>query len=390
MIFRKIICIFAIILSIGISIFCRPVFAQEKFLEDNIIVSDSTTSNGLMYKFNDNEIIITGHLDKDISFLEIPSMIGGLPVTEIYGRAFYQFPELSLVIIPDSITYIGAEAFKGCENLDTVNFKCNDNAIKYDKLRIDKDVFQGTPFINNQKTSISYAKLWTGLSDYLDKVYALSCNQNETVAIIEDGTKYIADRIFAGHYNLQSIVVPGSVKEIPNGFAINCGNLTSVTLSEGITTIGFAAFSNCKNLKNIAIPASVTKIEDLDYGVNGMGYYLSEETKKDTKIPEFTITGYTDTVAQTYAEKHGFKFISLGSLKKGDANMDGSVNVDDASLVLSYYAKKSAGLNPDSDKIFANIKLGDVDENGSVEVDDASKILNYYAKEAAGLTPNWD
>lgn len=39
-----------------------------------------------------------------------------------------------------------------------------------------------------------------------------------------------------------------------------CGNLTSVTIREGITTIGSYAFANCCHLQSVIIPATMTEI----------------------------------------------------------------------------------------------------------------------------------
>lgn len=39
-----------------------------------------------------------------------------------------------------------------------------------------------------------------------------------------------------------------------------CGNLTSVTIQEGITTIGSYAFANCCHLETVIIPSTVTEI----------------------------------------------------------------------------------------------------------------------------------
>lgn len=371
----KIFFILIMTLIIEIVTFCNVAFAQDKFMEDsNVVVSDSTTSDGFIYTSYDGEVTITGHTNKNIKNLQIPSVVAGLPVTVVAG--FNNYDYLSSVTFPENIKYING--FTGCKSLKIVDFPSTE-------IRVSSYSFGGTPFINNQKTTVKYGGSLNLLSGEMTKTIAITCDENATSVIIEEGTLYIADYFLNINNEVKSIVVPSSVKKIPIGFASNCYELTSVTLSEGITTIGLA-FSNCKNLKSITIPASVTKIED---DVFTLGYYLSNDMK-DVKIPGFTITGYSGTAAEAYAKKHGFNFVAIGATLKGDPNMNGSVDVDDASLVLSYYAKKAAGLNPDSDKIFANINLGDVDENGSVEVDDASKILSYYAKQAAGLTPSWD
>ena len=63
----------------------------------------------------------------------------------------------------------------------------------------------------------------------------------------------------------------------------------------------------------------------------------------------------------------------------GDVNLNNSVDVDDASNILEYYAKQAAHLE-------CNILQGvaDVDRNGEISVDDASCVLSYYANQAIG------
>jgi len=40
----------------------------------------------------------------------------------------------------------------------------------------------------------------------------------------------------------------------------NCTGLTSVTIPDGVTTIGYSAFSGCRDLVDVTIPSSVTTI----------------------------------------------------------------------------------------------------------------------------------
>ena len=59
---------------------------------------------------------------------------------------------------------------------------------------------------------------------------------------------------------LRSIVVPKTIKIVPDNAFAGCRKLHSVTLEEGVETIGSAAFAYCSNLKNIKISNSVTSI----------------------------------------------------------------------------------------------------------------------------------
>lgn len=61
--------------------------------------------------------------------------------------------------------------------------------------------------------------------------------------------------------------------------------------------------------------------------------------------------------------------LSLSSAVKGNVNGDGSVDAQDASLVLQYVAKK-----------ISTIQNADVNNDGSIDAQDASLILQYVAK----------
>ena len=75
------------------------------------------------------------------------------------------------------------------------------------------------------------------------------------------------------------------------------------------------------------------------------------------------------------------------SILKGDANMDGVVNTNDAVLILKENAAAIIGKDSllDANQTIA----ADVDENGIVDSDDAAYVLKYYAQSIIG-TPDWD
>ncbi|MGN0592309.1 MAG: leucine-rich repeat domain-containing protein, partial [Ruminococcus sp.] len=79
---------------------------------------------------------------------------------------------------------------------------------------------------------------------------------------------------------------------------------------------------------------------------------------------------------------------------KGDVNMDGNINITDATLLLKCYAEKGAGKNfMFSDDTAVNdrmLRLADVNEDGDTDITDASLILIYYAKSGAGIEVSWD
>ena len=72
----------------------------------------------------------------------------------------------------------------------------------------------------------------------------------------------------------------------------------------------------------------------------------------------------------------------------GDFDGNDSIDVDDAVSVLTFYAKKAAGVAVD-DLSDEQLYAADIDTDGSITVQDAVYILTYYAQTSAGLEPSW-
>ncbi|MCM1498966.1 MAG: leucine-rich repeat domain-containing protein [Clostridium sp.] len=73
-----------------------------------------------------------------------------------------------------------------------------------------------------------------------------------------------------------------------------CTDLQNVIISEGIRDIGEDAFYECNNLKKVTVPMSIR-------------YFENQHNRL------FTVEGYMNTVAQTYASKNNLTFVSRGN-----------------------------------------------------------------------------
>ncbi len=102
------------------------------------------------------------------------------------------------------------------------------------------------------------------------------------------------------------------------------------------------------------------------------------------------VTWYWQTAANTWlyavdpAVLEGYQGAGL----RGDVNLDGAVDSDDAVLVLQYYTSTMLGAEPGWKEV--RCLAADVDQTGSIDSDDAVRILNYYAVHLTGETPSWD
>ena len=87
---------------------------------------------------------------------------------------------------------------------------------------------------------------------------------NMTSVTLNEGLLTIGDNAFGGCNNASftSITIPASVTSIGASIFSGCDNLATVTIADGsnLTTIGKSTFSGCLGLSSIEIPAGVTSI----------------------------------------------------------------------------------------------------------------------------------
>lgn len=81
-----------------------------------------------------------------------------------------------------------------------------------------------------------------------------------TSVTIPEGIETIGDWAFAGCISLTEIVLPDTVTEIGEGAFHGCTNVTSFTFSKNLTKIDDFAFYGCTGLSEIALPESLVEI----------------------------------------------------------------------------------------------------------------------------------
>jgi len=177
---------------------------------------------------------ITGYTGGSGNRLIIPSALTGRPVKALSG-----FKGITRVQIPDSVTYIGNEAFSAKHNnqLTDVTIPANVTYIGNEA------------FIYNQLTSVTIPR---GVTYIGEKAFYGS---QLTSVIIPTNVTYIGKEAFRGN-QLTSVVIPDSVTYL-SGFNLN--QLTNITIPGNVIHIGDSAFSG-NQLTSVTIPDSVTHI----------------------------------------------------------------------------------------------------------------------------------
>ena len=88
---------------------------------------------------------------------------------------------------------------------------------------------------------------------------------------VSNGITSIGDSAFYGARSLTSINIPDSVTSIGNSAFNGARSLTSINIPAGVTSIGDGAFMSASSLTSITIPAGVTSIEKFAfYGASSL------------------------------------------------------------------------------------------------------------------------
>ncbi len=189
----------------------------------------------------------------------IPETFNGKPVDKIAITAFKDNVSLKKVVIPDSVTSIGAEAFGGCTSLEYINIPSTVKDFDFSDIKnyplkvlsvgidLPEDFTSPTLeaiFINEGVITVS-----------------LKNSSNLRYASLPTTLKFIPDEAFKGCSSLTKISIPTGVEKIGKNAFQNCSSLLSVKFSEGLREIGEWAFDECSSLRALSFPSTLTKIK---------------------------------------------------------------------------------------------------------------------------------
>ena len=306
--------------------------------------SDFVIEDGVLKGYNGTSVVVT-----------VPD-----GVTTIKA-GFQAKASIERIILPDSVESIQNDAFYKCTGLTEVRFSKN-------LIMIGARAFRGCT--NLQSVDLSKTSL-TSLSE--GTFYGCT---NLTDVSLPDTIVTIGTDAFRECKHLGRINFPKQLQTIlPFAFA-SCQSLNSVTLPDSVTYLGKMAFDDCIGMRELHLPAGMTCIQeaivDGDYmlktmtipdtiemiqadGIETSNHYISmggvhsAGALKDIYIPESvtfidgrdalsqveTIRGIAGSYAQSYAETYGITFepVSYNATVTFDAS-GGNVAQDTKDVIL--------------------------------------------------------
>ena len=174
--------------------------------------------------------------------------------------------QLVTVNIPSSVSTIGDYAFAGCGSLANIT-------LPESLTNIGKGVFNSCYFVLDSfinKSTLTSSNNWGATLCDRETIDGLMLKDNAVVfcrpwpwvtsVTIPNGVTSIGRIAFMDCSGLTSVTIPGSVTSIGEYAFLRCYGLSSITIPNSVTQIGHAAFFSCYGLTSVTIGSGMTSI----------------------------------------------------------------------------------------------------------------------------------
>ena len=245
-------------------------FAKILDLNDKNIINNNEYAG--VTKFLDNN-------GNEITTLNIPDNI-----TSIGSAAFSGCTSINEINISDNVTSIDTAAFSNCTSLTSIHLPENPSYVT-----ISENLLQGCSSLQ----SIKIPKYITRISNYS------LANCDFLSLTIPSNVKYIGGGAFSNSYNLSSLTLNEGLESIGSQF-IRASSITEINIPDSVTNLTARIFHYCPNLKKITIGKNVTKLPE-------------SMLDSSNKVEEVIIKGNINEI-----EKNAFN--NIKSLKKLSIN----------------------------------------------------------------------
>lgn len=251
--------------------FYNPNEPTEGLIFGDYVNADGITeSDKCMVKCNPNNTDDNPTIERTAFAIVIPQTHNGKTVVGIGDNAFVNNSNLTVVVLPNTITDIQYGAFDNCYNLRNLTLpsavkaigkraflNCSnmDFVLPEGLTSIGDNAFEGTAFSGSLPSTLKTIG-----------AYAFGSNSYQgdgtpiTSVVLPAGLEALGEGAFARCPNLTSVKIESATCQIGADAFVGCKKLTDVTLAQGMEAIPNGMFSGCSLLESIVLPSTVTSI----------------------------------------------------------------------------------------------------------------------------------
>lgn len=291
--------------------------------------------------YNDEYAAVDNCIVSNVTRIEIPSDVNGIPVTTIEERAFVGCTELERVYIPPGVTTIEDLAFSNCTSLRIINIP---NSV----TKIGERAFESTAILDEQ----------TGNQKYVDTWLIKNIDSSENTAVtIKEGTRGIGHSACWGLDYAESISLPSSLRIIDDFAMAWCTSIKEITIPEGVEQIGEYSLGSCLMLEKVDIPSTVRTIgNEAFYGCVS----LKDITIRSSSLEysDYIFEADSDVLWHVVYKSPYYDYVSQTGLNYcvlGDTNADKALNLYDVIGICKHFMHMET---------LSGESLGNADYNG--------------------------
>ena len=192
------------------------------------------------------------------------------------GMGAFARTGLREISLPMGVTRIEAYTYYGCEALAKIDYA------SMNLTSLDTEAFHNTLWYKNQPEGMVCYRIF--LYEYKGEI-----PENTTLTVPEQVKRFASEAMFKDEPNLVAVSFPEGFLAIPTDTFSGCTNLKQVTLSEGLTSIGNGAFYNCP-IEQITFPESLEYLGSMSPLASSGGAFENCTKLTSVTVPQGVIS----------------------------------------------------------------------------------------------------